>query len=69
MKPIVVLKQSDGKIVLDEEELKAIINDAYLCGYNDGTNETIPGLYERFFDRILNAETVEKEKKHQTLHS
>lgn len=69
MKPIIVLKQGDGKIVLDEEELKEIINDSYLCGYKDGANETMQKLYERFFDRIFNAGTAEKDKKHQTLHS
>ena len=69
MKPIVVVKQSDGTIVLSEEELQNIINDAYLCGYNDGEKEIAPKLYEWLFNRLFHTDTAEPEKKHQTLHS
>ena len=36
MKPIIVVTQEDGKILLTKEELEKIINDSYNEGLKDG---------------------------------
>ena len=36
MKPIIVVTQEDGKILLTKEELEKIINDSYNEGFKDG---------------------------------
>lgn len=36
MKPIVVIKEADGKVHLTPEEIQKIVDDAYNTGYSDG---------------------------------
>lgn len=34
--PIIIEKDKDGKLVLDEEKLKELLKEAYINGYVDG---------------------------------
>jgi len=55
MKPIVIfIKETEGKVILDIEDVKKIIEQAYECGKLDGTPMVTPTTVQPTWNPLKN---------------
>ena len=51
MKPIIIEKNSDGKINITAEEISKMVEDAYNQGYADGKSTYTPVIINPIYER------------------